>query len=124
MLKMLQQMKWIRLPCQCMRWPCGLPARRLRKLLQACRVTWTDSTMSREEGCGPVVKVEAGIEHNPEATVEHHLGVDTELKPEVHIGNALGVGLRTRQEPELKIIVKLITEMDGPFPGLYPGTPK
>ena len=115
--------KWIQLLCQHMRWPCRLPTGRSRKLLQACRVTWTDSTMSQEEGFGPIVKAEAGIEHDLEATVEGDLGVDTELKPEVHISNTLGVGLRTGQEPELKIIMKLIPEMDGPILRTISGNP-
>ena len=59
---------------------------------------------------------EAGIEHGPEASIEHNLEVDTEFELEVNTGNALGVCLRTGQEPKLKIIIKLIPKMNRPIP--------
>ena len=87
--------------------------------------------MTWEEGRGPIGKVEAGIEHNPEAGIEHgpeatvecDMGVDTELELEVHTENAPRVGLRTGQEPKLKIIVKLIPKMDGLIPMTISGNP-
>ena len=80
--------------------------------------------MSWKEDHRPVVRVEtgvehdqeAGIEHSPEASIECDLEVHIEFEPEVHTGNTPGVCLRTRQEPKLKIIIKLIPKMNRPIP--------
>ena len=67
--------------------------------------------------------VEDGVEHGPEAAIECDLGVKTELEPEVYAGNVLRVGLRTGEEPKLKIIIRLTPKMDGPIPRTVSGNP-
>ena len=67
---------------------------------------------------------ETGIEHSPEAGIECDLEVNTEFEPEVHTGNTLRVGLRTGQEPKLKIIIKLIPKMNRPIPRTISGNPQ
>ena len=102
----------------------GLPARRLWRLLQPCKVTWIDSTMSWGEGHRPIVRVKAGLEHDLVASIECNLEANAEFDPEVDTGPTLKVGLRIGQEPKLKIITKLIPKMNRAVPRTISGNPQ
>ena len=121
--KMPTGTKWVWPLHQRMRRPCEMFAIKSWKLLQVCRMIWTDLTMKWEEDHGPIAKVEpstecnpgVSIEDGPEAKVEHDLWDNTELKLEVHTGNVLGVDLGTEQEPGLGITIKLTPKMNRPI---------
>ena len=56
--------------------------------------------------------------------MEHDLQINIELKQEVHTGSTLGEDLGTEQEPDLRIAIRFLPEMNEPILKTVPGSSK